>query len=100
MKQPNSKLRKQIAKLFTDSHTPWPEMKPIEWPDTFADKALSIFHKEQDALLAELEKEVKARRWTSPKAIKGSIMWSQEMGHEKALDSVTKVIQQIRKGLK
>lgn len=39
----DAELKLQIAKVYTDSHTHWPDMKPIDWPDTFADKIMALF---------------------------------------------------------
>lgn len=45
-----SKLRDRIAKIFTDAHTPYPELKVIKWPDDFADEVIQAFSEELDEL--------------------------------------------------
>lgn len=69
----NTELKRKIAKLYVDSHTPWPEAKAKAWPDVFADDIMQLFSdalkaKELEARIDELEK------LTANKKVEGSVI--------------------------
>lgn len=56
-------------------------------------KAKSAINTLRISDLEDVLKEIESAQWSSSKAVKGSIMWSQEIGHKKALEKVTALLE-------
>lgn len=98
-------LEQQLAKLFTDSHTPWPEMKPIEWPDTFADKAMKLVDKysqeiaiEKDTLIDDLINGLPHIDY--PDITATNFMKGRVSGHNTAVNQIRTLLLQYKQGVR
>jgi len=80
---PNSEKLREAVKRFCRT-------------EAAADNLVAYIQSHLNTKLVEIERCLDSIEWKDSEAVKGSIMWSQELGHKKAISKVRTLLREAR----